>query len=242
MTHITGWLRRLGRLLDQGRFFTYRWRLYGAAARALPQFRGRVLDIGAGTQPYRPFLPQDVQYVAMEIVPIPGNDLIASVLALPFAGDVFDGILCTEVVEHVPEPEQALREMARVLRPGGRLYLTVPMSWALHYVPHDYYRFTRYGLQYLLGKTGFRVDRMEQVGGLFTLILARLEDVLGALLFKVLFPLKFLLGPRGRVLVTSWLILLLALPLDGLASLLDRIVPGAKNDALGWVVLATKDA
>ncbi len=242
MKKITRSLRRLARVADQGRFFTYRWRLYRAAEDALADVHGRVLDIGAGTQPYRAFLPADVHYVAMEIVPIPGNDVIASVLALPFVSTVFDGVICTEVVEHVPEPELALREMARVLTAGGRLYLTVPMSWALHYVPHDYFRFTPYGLRHLLTKAGFQVLALRQVGGLFTLILARLEDVLGALLFKVLFPLKFFIGARGRVLVTSLLILLLAVPLDVLATLLDRIVPGAGNDALGWVVVAAKGA
>ncbi len=241
MSKITPYLHRLARVADQGRFFTYRWRLYGAAERALAEFHGRVLDIGAGTQPYRVFLPSDVRYTAMEVVPIPGNDVIASVLHLPFASAAFDGVICTEVIEHVPEPEQALREIHRVLRPGGRAYITVPMSWALHYVPHDYYRYTRYGLAHLLGKVGFRVQRMDQVGGLFTLILARLEDVLGALLFKALFPAKFLLGARGRVWLTSLLILLFAVPLDALAVLLDRVVPGARQDALGWVVVAAKE-
>ncbi len=234
-------VRRLRRLLFQGRFFTYRWRLYTAAEKILPAFHGQVLDIGAGNRPYRPFLPADAVYTALELVPIPGNDVIANVLALPFAPESFDGVICTEVIEHVPEPEHALREMWRVLRPGGSAYITVPMSWALHYVPHDYYRYTRYGLTHLLGKTGFRVERVEQVGGLFTLILARLEDVLGALLFKSLFPLKFVVGPRGRVLVSSLLILVLALPLDVLASGLDRVVPGARQDALGWVAVAVKE-
>ncbi len=235
------YVRRLGRLLFQGRFFTYRWRLHATAERALAEFRGRVLDIGAGTQPYRPYLPPGVQYTALEIVPIPGNDVIASVLALPFASATFDGVICTEVIEHVPEPERALREIHRLLKPQGRVYITVPMSWALHYVPHDYFRYTRYGLAHLLNKAGFRVERVEQVGGLFTMILARLEDVFGALLFKGLFPTKYLLGNRGRVLLASLILLLVGIPLDALATLLDRIVPNARLDALGWVVLATKE-
>ncbi len=234
------WMRRLQHTHALARFFTYRWRLYAAAERYLPAFRGRVLDLGAGHQPFRPFLPTDVQYYALDVVPIRGNDVVGSALALPFAAATFDGVICTEVLEHVPEPEQALREIARVLRPGGRLYVTVPMTWGLHYEPHDYYRFTRYGIAYLVEKAGLRVRATVQLGGLFTTGLARLEDVGGAMAFKLAFPLKFIAGPRGRVLLSSWALLPLVVLLDRLATLLDRLVPFARQDALGWIVLAEK--
>ena len=232
--------RRFKRLVRHARFFTYRWRLFAAAERTLPTFHGRVLDIGAGNQPFRAYLPDDVHYFALEVVPIPGNDVIASVLALPFTSETFDHAICTEVLEHVPEPAQALREIHRVVRPGGQVYITVPMTWGHHYIPHDYYRYTRYGLLYLLEKTGFRVERVYQIGGLFTAMLARLEDIIGVGVFRLAYPIKFLGGNRARLTVASLLMLPGFIVLDLLASALDRIVPGARKDALGWSVLATR--
>lgn len=234
------WLRRLYHLAPQARFFTYRLRLFANAARFLPAFHGRVLDIGAERQPFRPYLPVDATYIALDVVATPGLHVVGSALSLPFPADAFDGIICTEVLEHVPEPEQALREMYRVLRDGGRLYVTVPMTWGLHYVPHDYFRFTRFGIAHLLRKVGFEVVQIGQIGGLFTTGLARLEDVVGLLVFRLCFPLKFVLGPRGRLLAASLFVLPLFLVLDVLASLLDRAIPQARNDALGWSVLARK--
>ncbi len=234
------WLRRLQRLAIQARFFTYRWRLFANAERFLPQFHGRVLDIGAERQPFRPYLPAETAYIALDVVPTSGLHVVSSALALPFGDGIFDGVICTEVLEHVPEPELALREIFRVLRPGGLAYITVPMTWGLHYVPHDYYRFTRYGIVHLLDKAGLEVVQVVQIGGLFTTGLARLEDVGGLLVFRLCFPLKFLMGNKGRLVLASLLVLPLFLVLDVVAGILDRVVPYARADALGWSVLARK--
>jgi SAM-dependent methyltransferase len=59
------------------------------------------------------------------------------------------------VLEHVPEPGKVLGELARVLAPSGRLYLTAPLVWELHELPHDYYRYTQAGLAHLLETAGF---------------------------------------------------------------------------------------
>ena len=232
--HIWRYLHR------QARFFTYRWRLYRAAAHWLATLRGQVLDVGAGNQPFRPLLSSDVQYVAVDVSPTRGLTVVGSALALPFAGKTFDGVICTEVLEHVPEPAQALREMYRILKPGGLLYVTVPMTWGLHYEPHDYYRFTRYGITYLAHQAGFQVTSVIQLGGLFTAFLARCEDILGALVFKACLPVRLVWGPHARVLAASWLLLPVVIPLDLLASFLDRLIPWARQDALGWVLVAER--
>lgn len=242
MSHLRRSVRRLKRLAPQARFFTYRWRLFANAERFVPSLHGRVLDIGAERQPFRPYLPTGATYVALDVVPAAGLNVVASALALPFAAASFDGIICTEVLEHVPEPEQALREMYRVLRPGGSLYVTVPMTWGLHYVPHDYYRFTRYGLEHLLRKVGFEVVQVLQIGGLFTTGLSRLEDVIGLLAFRLFFPVKFLVGHRGRLWFASLVVLPFFVLADVVARVLDRVVPQARNDALGWSVLARRPA
>src|SRR4030095_5709220 len=70
--------------------------------------------------------------------------------ALGLADAVFDVVLCTEVLEHLPEPQRALDEMFRVLKPSGTLLLTTRFLFPIHDAPHDYFRFTKYGLRYLL--------------------------------------------------------------------------------------------
>jgi SAM-dependent methyltransferase len=135
---------------------------------------GWLLDIGCGNKPYLPFFQHVTRYVGIDLPPPPGvercPDVWASALRLPFAAERFDTVLCTQVLEHVPQPEQLLREVFRVMRVGGRLILTAPQTWGLHEEPEDYYRFTRYGLQYLLVKAGFQVESLEARGGLFRLI------------------------------------------------------------------------
>jgi len=141
--------------------------------------RGQLLDIGCGSKPY-----QDLFTVARYTgVDLPGTfqgaqDVYASGLALPFCSSVFDTVLSTEVLEHVPEPSQLLGEAYRVLRPGGYLLLTTPQTWGLHHVPYDYYRYTPFGLRYLAEKNGFKVIRIYPTTGFWVTFTQRLCDVI----------------------------------------------------------------
>jgi SAM-dependent methyltransferase len=82
-------------------------------------------------------------------------DIVGSADALPVADSTFDLVLCTQVLEHTPEPAAVLAECFRVLGPGGRIALSVPLLWELHELPHDYFRYTEPGLRSLLTKAGF---------------------------------------------------------------------------------------
>ena len=73
---------------------------------------------------------------------------------LPFGDRSFETVFSSQVLEHVPEPWRMVEDMARVLKPGGHLILTAPHIWGLHEVPHDYFRFTSYGLQHLARRAG----------------------------------------------------------------------------------------
>jgi len=212
-----------------------------ASARAfVPRLSGRVLDVGAGGQPYRRYLNESADYVSMDLSDGTDADIVASVLDIPIEDGELDGIMCTEVIEHVEDPQSAVRELARVSKLGGLLYLTAPMSWALHYQPHDYFRYTKYGLSSMLERDGFRVLEMRQIGGVFVMTWARISDVMVTLLYRLGFPLKYVIGNRLRISILS----LIAFPFvalgDVVATLADAVVPGSRNDALGWVVLAQK--
>jgi len=78
----------------------------------------------------------------------------------------YDTIFCTQVLQHLPEPERAIREMARVLKPGGKVIVSVPHLVWLHNEPHDYWRLTNHGLRHLLEKAGLRPLSIEPVGGI----------------------------------------------------------------------------
>lgn len=105
-----------------------------------------VLDIGSGGSSYDRFFPNRV---SIDIDPRRMPDIVGDAHALPFKDEEFGGIICTEVLEHLKDPRQAISEMKRVLKGGGELILTTRFVYPLHDAPHDYWRFTKYGLQEL---------------------------------------------------------------------------------------------
>ncbi|MGE5500015.1 MAG: class I SAM-dependent methyltransferase [Syntrophothermus sp.] len=78
-------------------------------------------------------------------------------MELPFKSRAFDSAVSFQVMEHLPEPLEFLKENFRVLKPGGYLLITTPFMWGEHEAPYDFYRYTRYGLKYLAEKAGYEV-------------------------------------------------------------------------------------
>ncbi len=101
-------------------------------------------------------------------------DAIGDLTALPFPDGCFQACINIVTLEHVREPGCALREIHRTLAPGGRLLLIVPHEWEVHQSPHDYFRYTRFGVAYLLEKAGFAEYAIEPVGGYFRLCARRM--------------------------------------------------------------------
>jgi SAM-dependent methyltransferase len=108
---------------------------------------GLMLEIGAEDSTCKSWFPKRV---AINIALNAHIDIQADAYRLPFRDDAFDVAVCTEVLEHTHSPALALRELRRVLKPGGKLLLTTPFAFPIHYAPTDYYRFTRFGLTHLL--------------------------------------------------------------------------------------------
>ena len=136
---------------------------------------GTVLDLGCGSRPYENCFNGRVKrwvgadYPASGHPPAARVEVFADAMVLPFSDQSFDTVLCTQVLEHVPEPLDVLRESFRVLRPGGHLVLTAPQYNGLHGEPQDFYRYTKYGLEHLAKKAGFVVRRIEPIGGFISL-------------------------------------------------------------------------
>lgn len=135
----------------------------------------RVLDAGAGEAPYRALFGH-TRYVPLDDRrgdpgwDYRGLDVVGDVLRMPFRDGAFDAALSTETLEHLTDPAQFLREIARVLRPGGRLFLTAPLVFREHQEPHDYFRFTRHGIRFLVESAGLRAASVEPEGGYFRML------------------------------------------------------------------------
>jgi SAM-dependent methyltransferase len=118
---------------------------------------GFALEVGGEDVTYSRWFPN---HVVINVTRNPLVHIQADVHRLPFREGIFDLVLCTEVLEHLHTPELALAEMQRVLKPGGKLLLTTPFAYAIHYAPTDYWRYTRHGLERLL--RGWRVAEITE--------------------------------------------------------------------------------
>lgn len=136
----------------------------------LASLHGTVLDVGCGHQPYRSLLtgaPGVERYIGLDLPPTRYQrpDLVWEGTAMPIRSGSVDVALATELLEHVPDPEPLLEEVCRVLRPGGRLLLTVPFLWPLHDVPDDELRYTPFRLERVLREAGFDEVDLHATGG-----------------------------------------------------------------------------
>lgn len=154
--------------------------LVGEAA-ALPT-GSLILDAGAGEVRFASLFGGH-RYVALDSVVGDADwdysrlQVIGALGRLPLASGRFDGVVCTQVLEHVPDPKTALRELARVLGPSGRIFLSAPQGWCEHQQPNDFFRFTRYSLRQLLQDAGFEQIRITPMGGFFHYLGNRLTFV-----------------------------------------------------------------
>jgi SAM-dependent methyltransferase len=199
-------------------------------ARALPP-NARLLDAGAGEGKYRHHFARQ-RYCGVDLAvgdaawDYSGLDALADLTALPFRAATFEAALHIVTIEHLPEPGRALAELARTLAPGGLLLLAAPHEWEVHQAPHDYFRYTRYGLAYLLEQSGFEVREMRACGGYFRLLARRLLNGLqfftGGIRWLFFLPAALLLVPPAMILPL----------LDGL----DR----DRNFTLGYICTARK--
>src|SRR5208282_1345602 len=134
--------------------------------------RGVTLDVGCGRKPYeKTFFAGAKKYVGMDCLADRSQpDIVGSATDIPLGDAGFDTVVCTEVLEHVPDPLLALREMYRVLKPGGHLVLSTPMYWPRHEVPYDYFRYPYDGLLHLINSSGFELVQLFNRGHSYAFI------------------------------------------------------------------------
>jgi SAM-dependent methyltransferase len=146
--------------------------------------------------------------------------------ALPFAANSFDTVFSTQTLEHVEQPHLAVAEMSRVLRPGGYLILTAPQSWRLHEKPYDFFRYTRFGLQYLMTHNRLRIVRLLPQGGAWATVGQIVNNAVHQLV------------PRRLPVYAAYMIYLSSNLLFGL---LDRIWVDT-DETINYLVIAQKES
>lgn len=153
--------------------FLVRSSVLAALRSRLDLLHGTVLDVGCGQQPYKPLLLSEgtriTEYIGLDLASNPIHDNMPDICwkdgKIPLQEGSVDCAICTEVFEHCPEPEDVMKEVYRVIRPGGVLFFSVPFLWPLHEVPYDEYRFTPFALERHLRRSGFNDVEIAAMGG-----------------------------------------------------------------------------
>lgn len=138
--------------------------------RAARYFSGRMIEIGCGTKSKGLLVGEFVEeHIGLDHEDCPHDhahiDIFGTAYEIPVEDQSFDCALSTSVLEHLEEPQKALIETYRVLKPGGFALYTVPLFWHLHEEPRDFFRYTKYGLQHLFREAGFEVVEIKPLSG-----------------------------------------------------------------------------
>jgi SAM-dependent methyltransferase len=179
----------------------------------------RVLDVGCGVEPYRPYFEGAASYVGVDVVENPVADLLGPVEALPVEDASFDVVLCNQVLEHCDHPAQAVRELRRVTAPGGRVLASTHGVQVYHPSPNDLWRWTHTGLERLFADHA-DWSRLEVRPGAGT------TACLGMLLTHTIELLAGRAHARPAVRPLVWGVNRLAEAIDGRVASLREPVPG----------------
>jgi len=161
--------------------------------------QGIVVDLGCGKKPFEALIAACAShYIGLDIQACEA-DVVADITKLPLATGSIDTVICFQVLDDIAESTMFLDEVYRVLQPGGVLLLSVNQTWRTHDHPHDYYRFTKFGLKYVLEKSHFTVERIDAMGGLWAFVSIRLvfwlDETVGC--YRLLSPFTTVLGIMG---------------------------------------------
>ena len=165
-----------------------------------------VLDFGCGSKPYRPLVVQrGATYLGADLRGNPDADVeLDDRMRLDCPDEMHDGVLSTQVLEHVAEPAAYLAEARRLLKPGGHLVLSTHGTWPYHPDPEDYRRWTPAGLRHELRSAGLEPGRMESILGMSSVAMQLWQDAtLGRLPVRLRSPYSWLV--QGAIGLTEHL-------------------------------------
>lgn len=192
--------------------------------------KGVTLDIGCGDMPFKKnILDKTDSYEGLDIKKRnPDTKYIGDVQDMNMIkNDSMDTVLLFQVLEHVKNPEKALKEIYRILKTDGKLIISVPHLSRLHEIPHDYFRYTKYGLRHRLEKSGFEILELKEYGGFFSFIGHQLSS------FFVLLFWRIPIIKQISFFLNKWLVV-------KSCYFLDKITDKKKMFALGYVAVVQK--
>lgn len=216
-------------------YYFARKELYKQIKKLSSNLSKKILDVGCGQKPYKNLFNFS-EYIGMDIEQKGGGhshkneeiEVYYDGKRFPFNDNEFDSVLCSQVLEHVFEPESFIREINRILKIGGYLLITVPFIWEEHEIPYDYARYTSFGISQLFSRNGFEVISIAKtnVGSR-----AIIQIIIGDLQKMITTKFGYL-----NIFTTFFLIS----PLNILGLLIAKIIPGNKNIYLDNIVLTQK--
>lgn len=200
-------------------------------------YTGVLYDLGAGESPYRDYFLQHAdQYVAVDWSGESEGttiDIVADLNEpLTIESECADSVVSLSVLEHLCEPQVMLNEAFRILKPGGPILLQVPWQWWIHSEPYDYYRYTPYGLAYLMERAGFADVIVEPQAGFFTTIVLKMNY----------FTKRFVRGRRPVRMLLYGLFSVFWYLGQRLAPLFDKLDDRWTHETSGYFVTARKPA
>lgn len=217
----------------------HNWLVYRIGDRFLekytPYYKGVLVDLGCGESPYKNFfLKYADSYIGVDwggTIHQTKPDVISNLNEnIALKNESVDTLVSISVMEHLSEPQRFLNECHRILKKDGTFILQVPWQWWIHEAPHDYFRYTPYGLKHLFEKAGFTDVKVEPQSGFFTMWILKFNY----------FTTRLIVGPRIARLLIRIFLLPLWFILQVIAPILDRLDRNWNLESAGYYVVAKK--
>lgn len=213
-------------------FYIARTGLYYHIRKYSGSFTGKLLDIGCGDKPYEDLFCNISKYEGIEIESTlhakTKADYLYDGTSLPFSENAYDVIVLNEVLEHVFNPDELLSEIYRVLKPNGKLLITVPFIWDEHEQPFDFARYTSFGLDYMIKRNDFEIEIHEKTKANFSVIF----QLINTYIYKV--------TQKWNKLLRVIIIVLLCFPNNLLGLFFGFILPKNEDLYLDNLIIAKK--
>lgn len=221
-------------------YYFIRRRLYNKIAEHASFLKGDLLDFGCGAKPYKHLFDHCHSYIGVDFEGAGHNhaqeqiDVFYDGKSLPFETERFDSIFCSEVFEHLFNLDEILKELNRVIKTGGNILITCPFAWPEHEKPYDFARYTRFALESLLERNGFKLVKVDKSGNFF----------LAVHQLRVLYVYQYVCAKfsiRNKTPFLSKAARSIFVPIMNIWGLLaDAILPSNKDFYLNNVILAQK--
>lgn len=210
--------------------------LLRSISKLAPGIDGDILDFGCGSKPYQTLFSNASSYIGLDIQ-VSGHDHKKSKVdyfyngkQFPFADSSYDAVVSFEVFEHVFNLEEVLSEISRVLKPDGKLLLSIPFAWGEHEIPYDFARYTSYGITHILKDNGFEVQKVTKTTTYVQAVFQLIIEYFSKSVFPSWWPIKILVR------------LFLVFPLNLLALFFNALLPKRYDYFCNLVILAHKDS